>query len=103
MQVAAARPQWVSPPDVPEEVIAQERAIYLHQAQQEGKPEHIAEKIVEGRLRKFYEETCLLEQPYIRDEKGKQKVGHLLRELAAKVGENIVVRRFVRYELGQEG
>ncbi len=102
MQVAAARPDYVSPDDVPEDVIAQEKRIYLQQARQEGKPDHIAERIVEGRLRKFHQETCLLEQPYIRDEKGKQTIGVLLRELAAKVGENVVVRRFVRFEVGKE-
>lgn len=102
MQVAAARPQYIAKEDVPEEVVAQERSIYEEQGRQEGKPDHIVEKIAEGRLRKFYEEVCLLEQPYIRDEKGKQKVGGLLKELIAKCGENIVIKRFVRFEAGKE-
>ncbi|MFQ6132306.1 MAG: translation elongation factor Ts [Armatimonadota bacterium] len=102
MQVAAARPQYIAKEDVPEEVIAQEKAIYEEQGRQEGKPDHIVEKIAEGRLRKFYEEVCLLEQAHIRDEKGKQKVGDLLKQLIATCGENIVIRRFIRFEVGKE-
>jgi len=67
MQIAAARPRWIAPEDVPQEVIDQEREILRKQAEREGKPPHIVEKIVEGRLQKFFEENCLLKQPYVRD------------------------------------
>jgi len=102
LQVAAAQPQYIAKEDVPADVAAQERAIYEQQGRQEGKPDHIVSKIAEGRLRRFCEEVCLLEQPYIRDEKAKQKVGDLLKQLMAKCGENIVIKRFVRFEVGKE-
>lgn len=99
MQVAASSPRYVSKEDVPAEEVEKEREILLHQVINEGKPEHIAAKIVEGRLEKFYEEVCLLEQPYIRDPK--IKVKDLLNEKIAKIGENIKIRRFVRYAVGE--
>ncbi len=106
MQIAACAPRWVSKEDVPEEVIKQEREIYKKQLLQDeknkNKPESVLEKIIEGRLEKFYEETCLLEQPYIRDPQGKQKIKDLILQVIAKTQENITVRRFVRYVLGEE-
>ena len=100
MQVAALQPRWVTPEDVPEEELAKEREILTEQAQTEGKPEHIVEKMVEGRLKKFYSQYCLLEQPYIRDDN--ITIQDLLNELTASIGEKIVIRRFVRYQVGEE-
>jgi elongation factor Ts len=100
MQIAAMRPRWVSPEDVPEQVLQREREILREQALGEGKPEHIVEKMVEGRLRKFYEENCLIKQPYIRDDR--LTIEDLLNELMGKTGERIVIRRFVRYQVGEE-
>ncbi|NLY66336.1 MAG: translation elongation factor Ts [Tissierellia bacterium] len=99
MQVAAANPKYISKEDVPAEEVEKEKAILKQQVVNEGKPEHIAEKIVEGRLEKFYEEVCLLEQPYIREPK--MKVKDLLNEKIAKIGENIRIRRFARFEVGE--
>lgn len=100
MQIAAARPRWISPDDVPQEVIEQEKEILRKQAEREGKPAHIVEKIVEGRLQKFFEENCLLKQPYVRDPN--LKVEDVVGELAAKLGEPVVIRRFVRFQVGEE-
>lgn len=100
MQVAAARPRWVSRDEVPDEVVAGERKIYEEQARTSGRPENVLDRIVQGKIEAFYKETVLLEQPYIRDDS--RKVGDLVTELASKVGENVVVRRFARFELGGE-
>lgn len=99
MQIAAARPRWIAPEDVPKDVIEQEKEILRKQAEREGKPPHIVEKIVEGRLQKFFEENCLLKQPYVRDPN--LKVEDVLGELAAKLGEPVVIRRFVRFQVGE--
>lgn len=99
MQVAASNPKYVAKEDVSSEEVEKEKEILIHQAVNEGKPEHIAQKMVEGRLEKFYEEICLLEQPYIREPK--MKVKDILNEKIAKIGENIKIRRFVRYEVGE--
>lgn len=99
MQVAASNPKYVSIEDVPEEEVEKEKEILTHQAVNEGKPEHIANKIVEGRISKFYEEVCLLEQPFIKDTD--IKVKDLLNQMISKIGENIKIRRFVRYEVGE--
>lgn len=98
MQIAANGPTYVAREEVPEDEVARERRILKAEAVESGKPENIAEKMVEGRINKFYEDICLLEQPYIRDPK--VKVGDLVGGLVAKIGENIVVKRFVRYQLG---
>ena len=99
MQVAASKPLYVSRDEVPADVLEKEKQILRQQAINEGKPEKIVDKMVEGRIEKFYKETCLLEQPYIRDpEKSIQQV---LTETIAKIGENISIRRFVRYEMGE--
>lgn len=102
MHVAAAKPEYVRGQDVPEQALEREREILREQARKEGKPDHIIEKMVEGRLKKFYGETCLLEQPFCRDEKRKTTVQDMLNELAAKVQENIVIKRFSRFAVGQE-
>lgn len=99
MQVAASNPKYVSKEDVPEAEVEKEREILRHQVINEGKPEHIVDKIVEGKLGKFYEEICLLEQPFIREPS--VKVQDLLNEKISKIGENIKIRRFVRFEVGE--
>jgi elongation factor Ts len=102
MQVAAKpETRWVSMEDVPEDLVESERKIYADKAAAEGKPEHVVERIVEGQLKAFYKESVLLEQPYIRDDS--KTVGDLVTEVASKVGENVLVRRFARFQLGQEG
>jgi len=98
LQIAAMKPQYVKREDVPREVVEKEGEIAREAAIAEGKPLHIAEKIAEGKLEKFYKEVCLYEQPYIKDDK--KTVEELIKEYIAKIGENIQVRRFCRYELG---
>jgi elongation factor Ts len=100
MQAAAAGADYLRREDVPAERIAKEREIFAAQLEAQGKPAAMIDKIVTGKLEKFYAEVCLLEQPYIRDDKN--TVGQLVTAAAAKTGENIVVRRFVRFRLGQE-
>ena len=100
LQVAAKDPRWVSREDVPEDLIASERKIYEDQARDTGKPDNVVAKIVEGKLEAYYKEFVLLDQPYIREES--KNVGDLVAEVAAKVGENVVVRRFARFRLGEE-
>ncbi|MFZ5591634.1 MAG: translation elongation factor Ts [Bacillota bacterium] len=99
MQIAAARPEYVRREEVPEEVVAKEKEILAAQAANEGKPANIIARMVEGRLEKFYKEVCLLEQPFIKNPD--ITVQQLITEKIAKIGENISVRRFVRYELGE--
>ena len=96
MHIAAANPLYVSREDVPAEVIEKEREIYKEQSA--GKPDDVMEKMIEGKLAKYYEEACLLEQPYIKDS-GK-KISDLIAESTAKMGENVQVRRFARFMLG---
>jgi elongation factor Ts len=98
MHIAAAAPRYLSPEDVPEEVLEEEREIYRHQAEAQGKPPQVIEQIVEGRLKKFYEEACLLQQPYVKEEK--LSIEDLLAELASKVNEKVVIKRFARFEVG---
>ncbi len=99
MQVAAANPLYLRPEDVPSEVLDKEREIFAAQAREEGKPEKVLGKIVEGRVSKFYKSACLLEQPYVRDDK--LSVQDVLNETIGKIGEKIAVRRFERYQLGE--
>lgn len=99
MQVAASNPKYVSIDEVPQDEIEKEREILKHQALNEGKPEHIANKMVEGRIEKYYKEVCLLEQPFIKDTD--IIVKDLLAEKISKIGENIKIRRFVRYQVGE--
>jgi elongation factor Ts len=98
MQIAATDPLAVSRESVPTEVLEREREIYLAQARETGKPEAILEKIVAGKIEKFYGEVVLLEQPFIKDPD--RRVRDVVQEVAAKVGENVVVRRFVRFAVG---
>ena len=99
MQVTAANPIYVKREDVPEEVREKEKNIYRKQAKEAGKPDKILDKIAEGKLEKFYEEVCLLDQPFIKNPD--VSVKGLLEDLISKMGENILVRRFVRYQLGE--
>jgi elongation factor Ts len=100
MQIAAASPVCVSPEQVPADLLERERAIFKAQAMEEGKPEAIAEKIVDGRVKKFYQEACLLQQGFIKDDK--VKIQDMLNELIAVLGENIQIGRFVRMVLGED-
>jgi elongation factor Ts len=99
LQIAATNPQYIRREDIPAEILERERQIYLKAALNEGKPSHIAEKIAENRLARFVQEVCLLEQLFVRDEN--RTVNERIMEVIARVGENIVVRRFARYELGE--
>lgn len=99
MQVAAAKPEYVAREEVPAEIIEKEKEILKAQAVNEGKPEAIAEKMVAGRIEKFYKEACLLEQPFIKD--SDVTVKQLVTDKISKIGENISVRRFVRFEMGE--
>ncbi len=99
MQIAAANPTYVTEADVPEDIINKEKEIMKAQVIESGKPDNIADKIVEGKISKYFEENCLVNQIYIRDKK--RKISDLLSELIAKVGENIQIRRFERFQLGE--
>ncbi|BEP29346.1 translation elongation factor Ts [Helicovermis profundi] len=99
MQIAATNPTYVSREEVPEEIIAKEKEILKVQALNEGKPEKIIEKMVEGRIAKFYKDVCLLEQPFIKD--SDVNVETLLKSKIAKIGENLSIRRFARFEVGE--
>jgi len=99
MQVAASDPRFVRKEDVTEEVLAKEREIYREQARATGKPENVLDKIVEGRMSKYYSETCLLEQPFVKEPSITVKE-HIAAHIQ-KIGENIQVRRFVRYKVGE--
>lgn len=98
MQVVAAKPSYLVPEEVPAEVLEEEKAVYRAQMADSGKPDHILDRIVEGKLAKFYEEACLLEQPFIKDPS--ITVRELVQQANALLGENIVVRRFARFEVG---
>ena len=100
LHIAFAAPRYLTREDVLEEVIECERAIYRARALEEGKPERIVGRIIEGRLEKFYRQVCLMEQPFVKDED--KTVRDLITDAIAKFGENIVLRRFVRYEVGEE-
>ncbi len=99
MQVVAMSPKYVSPEEVPDEVIEKEREILKEQARSEGKPENVIDKIVEGRLAKFFTENCLLQQPWIKD--STKTIEDLINEYIAKLGENIKVKRFCRFQIGE--
>ncbi len=99
MHIAAANPQYVSSEEIPEEVLEQEREIIREQFKDSKKPPEIIERIVQGKLGKFYEEVCLLDQPYIKDDK--ISIKELLASYIAKFGENLRIRRFARFELGR--
>lgn len=99
MQIAAANPQVVRREDLDEKALEEERNIYRNQALNEGKPEHIVDKIIQGRIEKFYQEVCLLDQAYIRDQD--KTISDLLNETVSKLGENLIIRRFQRFALGE--
>ncbi len=99
MHIAASNPAYVRREDVPEAVLAKEREIYAAQARETGKPEKVIERIVSGRIEKYHKENCLLEQPFVKDTD--KSVLDYVKETIAKTGENISVRRFVRYQLGE--
>ncbi len=101
LHIAASAPTYVSAEDVPDEVIRKEKDIYKKQALNDGKPENILDRIADGKLKKFYMENCLLEQPYVKD--NDVTVGELVKQNIAKIGENIVIKRFTIYVLGEEG
>lgn len=101
MHVAAANPLALEPESIPSEIVERERAVYAEQVRQEGKPEAMQEKIVEGKMRKFFQESTLLDQIFVKDPTGKQTIRQLIQEASAKTGENVVVRRFVRFQLGE--
>lgn len=98
MQIAASNPQYVSIEQVPEDAVAKERGILEEQARQSGRPENVISKIVDGRLQKYYQEVCLLEQPFVKDTD--KTVNDVLRDNIAKLGENISIARFARFVLG---
>ena len=99
MHIAASNPQWVKQDEVPADVLAREKAVFIQQAVEAGKPEHIAEKMVVGKLKKFYKENCLMEQPFVKDED--KTIEQLQTEFVARSGENIRIRRFTRWALGE--
>jgi len=99
MQVAAANPLYVDIEDVPAEELEKEKGIYREQMKDSGKPDNVVEKIIEGKLKKYYSEVCLLEQPYIKDDK--VVVRELVKDKIAVYGENITVGRFTRFKIGK--
>lgn len=99
MQIAAANPMVIRREDVDEKTLENERSIYRTQALNEGKPEHIVDKIIHGRMEKFYQEVCLLEQPYIRDQD--MTITDVMNDAIAKLGENLMIKRFQRFALGE--
>jgi elongation factor Ts len=100
MHVAAANPLYLRAEDVPAEALEREKEIYRSQASQEGKPEKIWEKILEGKLKKYYEDVCFLEQKFVKNQD--ITIGTLVKDMMAKTGENIIVRRFARFQLGED-
>lgn len=100
MHIAAENPRYLRPEDIPAEVIEKEKEVYRALAQKEGRPENVLDRIVEGRLKKFQGEVCLLQQPYVRDDQ--ITVADVVKEAIAKLGENIAVRRFTRFQVGEE-
>ncbi|MGD0997404.1 MAG: translation elongation factor Ts [Thermoleophilia bacterium] len=97
MQVAASSPRWVRRAEVPDEVVEREKAIYREQAK--GKPDNVVERMLEGKLNKFFQEVCLVEQPFVKDPD--RTIEQLRTDLVGVIGENVEVRRFVRYQLGE--
>ncbi len=100
LQIAAMNPTYVSSNEIPEDELEKEKEIYREQLKKSGKPDNIVDKIVEGKLNKFYSDVCLLDQKFFKDEK--KSMENLITETIHKIGENIVVKRFIRYQLGEE-
>ncbi|MFQ5943548.1 MAG: translation elongation factor Ts [Anaerolineales bacterium] len=99
LQVAATSPRWVSPDEVPEEILEKERELARQTALADGKPEEVVDRIIDGKLEKFLNEACLLNQPYVRDED--RKVSEVVQDLILATGENVSIRRFERWEIGE--
>ena len=99
MHIAATNPGGLNPEDIPEEIVAREREIYRSQALEQGKPENIVDKIVEGQVQRFFKESCLMSQSYIRDPK--KTIAEITTEAIAKIGENIQIKRFARFQIGE--
>jgi elongation factor Ts len=99
LHIAFASPRYLTREDVPAEIIESEKAVFRAQALEEGKPEKIVDRIVEGRLEKFYADICIMEQPFIKDED--KTIEELINDAIAKLGENIILRRFARFEVGE--
>jgi len=99
LQVAAGNPRYMDVTDIPADVLESERTIARNRALQEGKPEKVVDKIVDGRIEKFYQEVCLLKQPFVKDES--VTIADLLKQTIAAIGENVIIRRFARWELGE--
>lgn len=99
MHIAASRPLGIVPEDVPAEMLEKEKEIYRHQARELGKPENMLEKIVDGKMSKFYKESCLMQQPYVRDPN--LSIADVLNEMIAKTGEKITIGRFTRFQIGE--
>jgi len=102
MQIAAAQPLYVNREEVPTDLLEKEKAILREQTLAEGKPEQMVDKIVEGRISKYYQENCLMDQAWIKDDKGKLTINDLVKQYIAKLGENLQVKRFVRLRVGEE-
>lgn len=100
MHIAMANPRYIKPEEVPTAELEEARRTYRQEAESTGKPAAVIDKIVDGKIEKFYDDICLLRQPYVKDDK--VRIGDLIAQAVAKMGENIVVRRFVRYEIGGE-
>ncbi len=100
MHIAAANPRYLSREDIPPDIIEREKSIYRDQTK--DRPEHVVEKIVEGKLEKFYAGNCLLDQIFVKDPDQKKKIRDIVTEMVSKFGENIIIRRFTRYQLGEE-
>lgn len=100
LHIAASAPAYISKDEVPEEIVEKEKEIYRKQALNDGKPENIADRIAEGRMKKYYEEYCLYQQPFVKD--SDMTVGDLVKHTIAKIGENIKIRRFARFVLGED-
>ena len=99
MQIAAAKPTYVNIEDVDPSALENEKEILRNQALNEGKPEHIVDKMVEGRIKKYYQEVCLYEQPFVKD--GSKTIREMINEAIMSIGEKITIRRFTRYEMGE--
>ena len=99
LQVAATAPRWVSPEDVPAEILEEERKAAREQALAEGKPDNVVDRIIEGKLEKYLTEVCLLNQPYVRDED--RKISEIVQDMILSTGENVSIKRFERWEIGE--
>jgi elongation factor Ts len=100
LHIAFSNPQYIKPEDIPADVLEAQRAAFKAEAIASGKPEAVLDRIVQGKLDKYYDDTCLLRQPFVKDDK--VKIGDMVTNAIATIGENIIIRRFVRYELGEE-